>query len=127
MWNLKYGTDDPIYTIETDSQTWSPVVAKGQGRQKGWSGSSGLAEANSCIGWINNKILLYSTGNYIHSPGINHNGKEYEKVLYICITESLCCTADINTICKSTIVTKSYGFSPLPLSTGPTCYYLSSV
>ena len=30
------------------------------------------------IGWINNKVLLYSTGNYIHYPVINHNGKEYE-------------------------------------------------
>ena len=29
--------------------------------------------------WINNKVLLYSTGNYIQSPGINHNGKEYKK------------------------------------------------
>ena len=27
--------------------------------------------------WINNKVLLYSTGNYIQSPEINHNGKEY--------------------------------------------------
>ena len=31
------------------------------------------------IGWINNKVLLYSTGNYIQYPVINHNGKEYEK------------------------------------------------
>ena len=31
------------------------------------------------IGWINNKILLYGTGNHIQYPGINHNGKEYEK------------------------------------------------
>ena len=29
-------------------------------------------------GWINN-VLLYSTGNYIQYPVINHNGKEYEK------------------------------------------------
>ena len=29
--------------------------------------------------WINNKILLYSTGNYIQYPMINHSGKEYEK------------------------------------------------
>ena len=28
---------------------------------------------------INNKVLLYSTGNYIQYPVINHNGKEYEK------------------------------------------------
>jgi len=27
------------------------------------------------IEWINNKILLYSTGNYIQYPVINHNGK----------------------------------------------------
>ena len=30
-------------------------------------------------GWINNKVLLYSPGNYIQYPGINHNGKEYKK------------------------------------------------
>ena len=29
------------------------------------------------MGWINNKILLYSTGNSIQYPVINHNGKEY--------------------------------------------------
>ena len=28
---------------------------------------------------INNKVLLYSTGNYIQYPVVNHNGKEYEK------------------------------------------------
>ena len=25
--------------------------------------------------WISNEILLYSTGNYIQSPGIDHDGK----------------------------------------------------
>ena len=66
------------------------------------------------IEWMDNKVLLYSTGNYIQCPGINHNGKEYkkecvyEKILllpsfhfytytYVCIIESLCCTAEINT------------------------------
>ena len=50
------------------------------------------------IGWINNKVLLYSTENYIQYPVINHNGKEYEKEyiqLYIDITEALCCIAGI--------------------------------
>ena len=47
--------------------------------------------------WINNKVLLYSTENYIQYPVINCSGKEYEKNVYICITESLCCTAEINT------------------------------
>ena len=49
----------------------------------------------------NNKVQLYSTGNYIQYPIINHNGKEYEKhyiYMYICIVESLCCTVEINTL-----------------------------
>ena len=47
------------------------------------------------IGWINNKVLLYNTGNYIQYAVINHNGKEFEKeyiyihiyilYIYICI------------------------------------------
>ena len=28
---------------------------------------------------INSKVLLYSTGNYIQYPLLNHNAKEYEK------------------------------------------------
>ena len=31
------------------------------------------------IGWVNNKVLLYNTGNYGQYPVVNHNGKEYEK------------------------------------------------
>ena len=49
---------------------------------------------------VTNKDLLYSTRNYIPYPVINHNGKEYKKkrmYIYICITESLCYTAEVNT------------------------------
>ena len=35
------------------------------------------------IGWINNKVLLYSTGNCIQYLVINHKGKEYKKYIYI--------------------------------------------
>ena len=31
------------------------------------------------VEWITNKVLLYSTGNYIQYPGINPNEKEYKK------------------------------------------------
>ena len=31
------------------------------------------------IEWINNKVLLYSTGNHIQYSEINHNGKEYKQ------------------------------------------------
>ena len=49
------------------------------------------------IEWISNKVLLYSTGNYSQYPALNHNGKEYKKNVNMCITESLCCTTEINT------------------------------
>ena len=47
------------------------------------------------IRWINRKVLLYNTGNCIQHPVINLNRKEYEKI-YLYITESLCCTEEIN-------------------------------
>ena len=50
------------------------------------------------IGWINNKVLLYSTGNYSQYPVINHNGKEYKKeFMYMYNCESLRCESEINT------------------------------
>ena len=49
--------------------------------------------------WINNKVLLYSTGSYIQSLGVEHDGREYEtKNMYICMTGSLCCTEETDTI-----------------------------
>ena len=32
---------------------------------------------------INNKVLLYSTGNYLQHPVINYNEQEYEKRVYM--------------------------------------------
>ena len=34
---------------------------------------------------IDNQVLLYSTGNYIQHPVVNHNGKEYKKRIYKCV------------------------------------------
>ena len=49
--------------------------------------------------WINNKVLLYSTGSYIQSLWVEHDGREYEtKNMYICMTGSLCCTEETDTI-----------------------------
>ena len=49
--------------------------------------------------WINNKVLLYSSGNYIQYPATNHSRKEYEKeCVYICITESVCYTTETNIV-----------------------------
>ena len=63
-----------------------PVVAKVVGRGgKEWEFGINRGKL-LCVEWINNKILLYSTGNYIQYSVTNHNGKEYEKeYIYIYI------------------------------------------
>ena len=48
------------------------------------------------VGWINNKVLLYSTGDYILYPVINQNVKEYEKECINRYNWSFCYTADMN-------------------------------
>ena len=50
MWNLKYGTDEPSYRTETDTQVENRlVVAKREGEGEGWTGSLVLAETNYYI------------------------------------------------------------------------------
>ena len=39
----------------------------------------------SYIEWVNNRVLLYSIGNYIQYPVLIHNGEVYGKI-HICIT-----------------------------------------
>ena len=86
MWNLKYDNKWVYLGTETDSQTENRlVVTKGEGvgGSKDWE--FGISRCKlSYIGWINNKILLYSIRNYFQYLGINHNGKEYYKE-YICV------------------------------------------
>ena len=96
LWNLKYDTNEPIWkrnrVIDIDNRF---VVSKGKAIDGvGLEGCKLLY-----IEWINNEVLLYSTGNYIQYPEINHKGKEYinlKKCIYV--TESLCYTAKINII-----------------------------
>ena len=50
--------------------------------------------------WISNEVLLYSIGSYIQSPRIDHDENKYFKktlCIYIYMTESHCCTAEIGT------------------------------
>ena len=48
--------------------------------------------------WIGHEVLVSSTGNSVQSLGIHQDGREYEKKnVYICMTESLCCTAEMDT------------------------------
>ena len=61
------------------------VVAKGDvGSRGGMDWELGIGRYKLLYKkWINNKILLYSTGNYIQYPVINYNGKGYEKNIYL--------------------------------------------
>ena len=65
MWKLKYGTNGSIYKTKRFTDIVSRVfIAKGEwGRKRdgmgGWVGRFKLLYT----GWINNKVLTYSTGN----------------------------------------------------------------
>ena len=82
IWNLKYNTNEHTYETETHSQTYRTYWSLPRGRETGgeidWE--FGISRCKLLyIEWINNNVLLYSTGNYIQYPVINHSGKEYEK------------------------------------------------
>ena len=101
MWNLKkHDINEFIYKTEIDSQTqktnlWLPKVM----------GVGGINQEFGIniytlpfIKQVNNKDVLYNTGNYIQYLIITYNGKESEKeYIYVYITESLCCALETNT------------------------------
>ena len=76
----------PVKHTQTTNIEISLVVAKGAEVGGGTEWEVGVSRCKLlCVEWINTKVLLCSTENYVHYPMINHNGKEYEKE-YICIT-----------------------------------------
>ena len=85
-----------IHRQRTD--LWLPVGRKGRGMTEWEVGISRYKLLY--IECISKKVLLCNTGNYIQYPVINHNGKErkgiYNTFIYIYITESFCCIAEIN-------------------------------
>ena len=42
------------------------------------------------IEWIDKKILLYSTGNFIKYLVMKHNGKKMKKNVYMCVCVCVC-------------------------------------
>ena len=52
------------------------VFAKGEGEGSGMDWEFGVGKCKLLhLEWIANKVLLYSTANYIQSLGIKHDGK----------------------------------------------------
>ena len=70
MWNLKYGHEWTYLQSGTDSDAENEDLWLPRGR--GVGGMDGKFEISRCklfyIEWINNKVLLYSTRNYIQYP-----------------------------------------------------------
>ena len=94
MWDLKYDTNELIYETETDSQTQKRlVVVKGDGVNGGrMAWEVGFSRCKLLYTeWINNKVQLQHRELYSISYDKPY-GKEY-----ICIIESPCCRAEINT------------------------------
>ena len=61
VWNLKYNTNVHNHKIEID--LWLPSRRSG-GRRKDWE--FGISRCKLLYTeWINNKVLLHSTGHYI--------------------------------------------------------------
>ena len=55
-------------------------------------------------GWINNKVLLGSTGKYIQYPMINHNREEYEKEYTYVQLNHFAVQQKLTQHCKSTVL-----------------------
>ena len=56
------------------------VVTRREGGGSGMDGESGVGRYKLLyLEWISNGILLCSTGNYVQSPGVEHDGRQYKK------------------------------------------------
>ena len=61
------------------------VVAKGEGEGRGMDGEFGVSRCKGLyFQWINNEVLLYSTGNYIQPLGIEYDGIGEKECIYMC-------------------------------------------
>ena len=84
-WNLKYSTNEPIYKLETDTDIENRLmVAKGQEGASGLDWEFGVGRCKLLhLELISNEVLLYSTENYIQSLGIDYDGDNIRKGIYI--------------------------------------------
>ena len=100
MWNLKYGTDEPMNRNSLRDMKNRLEIAKGGGKGSGMDWEFGV---NRCkllhLEWISNEFLHYSIENCVPSLVTEHNGRQYEKknvYIHIHMAGSLCCTAEID-------------------------------
>ena len=74
IWNLKYDTNELRYKTETDSRCREQTCGC-QGRGGGNGMEIGVSRCKLLhLEWVSNEILLHSTGNYIQSLVMEHDG-----------------------------------------------------
>ena len=84
MRNLKYGTN--TYETNRPADIENRVVVMDQEGEGRMDWEFGISRCKLLyIEWINNKVQLYSTGNYIQYPVINHKGKYMKKNILVYI------------------------------------------
>ena len=106
LWNRKYGTNEPTHETETDLANKLLVArVKGGGGGMDWEFGVGRCKL-SCLEWIHNKVLLYSTRNYIQYPEVNNNGKEYKKTMSVWVRAESLWTAEIGTTLQISYISK---------------------
>ena len=81
MWNLKYDTN--VSTKQKQTYREQTCGCPGGGGMGDGGETDWEFRVTRCkllhLEWMDNKVLLYSRGNYIQCPGINRNGKGYKK------------------------------------------------
>ena len=79
------------------------MVAKGEVGGGGMDWESGISRRKLAYKeWINNKVLLYSTGNYIQYPVIYPDGKDYDKECIYVELNRFAVQQQLTQHCKST-------------------------
>ena len=72
---IKYGTKNNRNRLTDIEKRF--MVAKGELGRIGMDGEFGVSRCKlSHLEWISNEVLLYNTGNYIQSLGIDCDGKK---------------------------------------------------
>ena len=65
--------NEPVYKTDIENRL---VVAKGEGRGSEMDVDFGIGRCKLLhLEWLGNEVLLFSTGNYIQSLGIEHDGR----------------------------------------------------
>ena len=79
-WNLNYDTNEPVKQKQSHRHRKQICGCPGGGGYRGvMDREFGISICQLLHIGRTNKFLLYSTGNYIQYPIINHHGKEYKK------------------------------------------------